>query len=219
LEIEPGEFVRLDVSDEGDGIPPDVLVRIFDPFYTTKGEQGNGLGLATVRAIMLKAGGTVNVTSALGQGTTFSLWFPRSRLSVTAPAVETHDDQPVALRRPAHVLVCEDEPAIRRVVGRTLRSAGCSVTECATVEDALARLAEEPAISLLITDVVMPGMSGIELMRAARLAQPQVSVMLMTGYSEELVHTVDPSDRPDFMLAKPFRGEDLVREAQRLIER
>lgn len=217
LGLPAGEYVRLQVSDEGAGIPPEVIDHIFDPFYTTKGAQGNGLGLATVKAIMQKAGGAVSVTSTLGVGTMFSMWFPRTSLPLTAAPTDAiassgTPDVPQTL-----AIVCEDEPAIRRVVARTLGSAGWQVTECATAEDALAHLRRpDAAYALLVSDVVMPGMGGIDLMRAARQLQPTIAVMLMTGYSEEIVHSVEVNDRPDVVLAKPFRGEDLIREAQRL---
>jgi signal transduction histidine kinase len=218
LGLPAGDYVRLDVSDQGAGIPAEVITHIFDPFYTTKGAQGNGLGLATVKAIMQKAGGAVTVASTLGAGTTFSMWFPRTILPLTPATTDV-----VAVDAPAdvpatHALVCEDEPAIRRVVARTLSSAGWRVTECATAEDALAQLSGATTpYAVLITDVVMPGMSGIDLMRAARQIRPEIAVMLMTGYSEEIVHAVDETDRPDVVLPKPFRGEDLLREARRLI--
>ncbi|MBY0491941.1 MAG: response regulator [Gemmatimonadaceae bacterium] len=218
LGIPAGDYVRLDISDEGAGIPVEVISNIFDPFYTTKGAQGNGLGLATVKAIMQKAGGAVSVASAPGLGTTFSMWFPRTTLPLTVAAAETIASSWTPDVPSSHAIVCEDEPAIRRVVARTLGSAGWQVTECATAEDALTQLSRaDAAYSLLITDVVMPGMSGIDLMRAARQRQPTIAIMLMTGYSEEIVHSVEVNDRPDVVLAKPFRGEDLIREAQRLL--
>lgn len=218
LDIPEGDYVKLDVADSGSGIQSDALPQIFDPFYTSKGVRGHGLGLATVRAIMLKAGGTVTVESTVGHGTAFHLYFPRT-LAPLAPVVSVATiDSTVPSRLSARVIVCEDEPAIRRVVARTLASAGCTVEECATPIDVLELLQHtNTPVELLVTDVVMPEMSGIELMQRVRRSSPELRVLLMTGYSEEIVDHLQAHERPDVVLAKPFRGEELIAAVRGLL--
>lgn len=218
LGLSTGDYVQLDVADSGAGIPSDAISRIFDPFYSSKGARGHGLGLATVRAIMLKAGGTVTVESVVGQGTVFHLYFPRTLAPVTTSTSDEHPAPLSTARLTGRVVVCEDEPAIRRVVARTLTSAGCTVHECATPLDVLELLAHNATpMDLLITDVVMPEMSGIELMQRVRSTSPDLRVLLMTGYSEELVDHLQAHERPDVVLAKPFRGEDLISAVRGLL--
>lgn len=218
LGVSTGDYVKLDVADSGAGIPSDAMPRIFDPFYSSKGARGHGLGLATVRAIMLKAGGTVTAESVVGQGTVFHLYFPRTLAPVTTSTSDEHPAPLSTARLTGRVIVCEDEPAIRRVVARTLTSAGCTVHECATPLDVLELLANNATpIDLLITDVVMPEMSGVELMQRVRSTSPDLRVLLMTGYSEEVVDHLQAHERPDVVLAKPFRGEDLIAAVRGLL--
>jgi len=218
-DLSAGEYATLEICDSGTGMSDEQLRRIFDPFYSTKGARGYGLGLATVHAIMRRAGGAVTVRSAPGEGTTFCLWFPRSHAPLTVQTLATvsHDSR---ARLVGHVLVCEDEPAIRRVVSRTLGSCGLQVIECASADEALRELERSGAdIDLLISDVVMPGMSGVELMRTTRQLHPGIPVMLMTGYAEGLFDDDPQTQRADAVLAKPFRGEELLAQVRELIGR
>ncbi len=218
LNVPPGDYVKLDVTDSGAGIPADAITRIFDPFYSSKGTRGHGLGLATVSAIMLKAGGTVTVESVVGQGSAFHLYFPRTLAPLAPSPVGESTPAATLTKLSGRVVVCEDEPAIRRVVARTLSGAGCTVEECATPLDVLELLSNNATpVDLLITDVVMPEMSGIELMQRVRRSSPALRVLLMTGYSEEVVDHLQPHERPDVVLSKPFRGEDLIAAVRGLL--
>ena len=217
-DLAAGEYATLEICDSGIGMTDEQLRRIFDPFYSTKGARGYGLGLATVHAIMRRAGGAVTVRSAPGEGTTFCLWFPRSHAPLTVQTITTVSDDPRSM--PAgQVVVCEDEPAIRRVVSRMLRSCGLQVIECASADEAMRELARNGAdIDLLISDIVMPGMSGVELMRTARQLRPGIPVMLMSGYAEGLFED-DTEAQPDAVLSKPFRGEELLAQVRGLLDR
>jgi len=218
LGVQPGEYATLSVQDEGDGIPADALPQIFEPFFTTKDVHGTGLGLATVQAIMHKAGGAVTAASALGVGTTFRLWFPRS-LAPKSEVIVTPIGTPLT-QHTGKIVVCEDEPAIRRIVVRTLQRAGFTVFEATTPALALEELAGSGHDTrLLISDVVMPGMSGMDLLRAARSLSPGLRVLLMTGYAEDDVLSVsNDGESADGILAKPFRGEELLEWVRRLLD-
>ncbi len=216
LSLPPGDYATLVVRDTGEGIEPDVLRDIFEPFFTTKGELGTGLGLATVQAVSRKLGGTVRATSVIGEGSTFSLWIPRSleALDVVEPIVM---EAPV-VSVTARVVVCEDNDAIRRIVVRLLSRAGMQVHEAATPAAALEWLTSDGRdTQLLVSDVVMPGMSGVELSRAAREVVPGLRVLLMTGYADDILHKVGEADRPDDVIPKPFHGADLVARSRALL--
>ncbi len=216
LGLAPGDYATLAVRDTGVGIAPDVLRDIFEPFFTTKGEQGTGLGLATVQAVVRKLGGTVRATSTIGEGSAFSLWIPRSleALDIVEPAAI---EAPVVSVQ-ARVVVCEDNDAIRRIVVRLLSGAGLQVHSAPTPASALEWLASDGRdTQLLVSDVVMPGMSGVELSRAARDIVPGLRVLLMTGYADDILHGLGDADRPDDVIPKPFHGADLVARARALL--
>lgn len=206
----------LEVMDTGIGMDEATRARIFEPFFSTKpSEHGTGLGLSVVYGVVKHAGGHINVESAPGRGSRFSIFLPR-RAEATLPV-------PSAVRLPeskgARVLVVEDSDQIRRVVVRILVRAGYQVIEAVDGEDALIKLAQQSAPELVLTDLNMPKMGGFEL--AERLAEraPDTAVLLMTGFSEELS---DVSRRaPQWpCLTKPFTpGELLERVRARLAER
>ncbi|MES2711504.1 MAG: ATP-binding protein [Pseudomonadota bacterium] len=211
--IPPGDWALLEVGDDGPGIPPEILPRIFEPFFTTRRDAGGtGLGLATVHGIVQQSGGHLSVTSALGVGTVFRLWFPRQ-------AAKMPDDEttppPAAIavpRRvaPAHVLLVDDEPLIRRLAERTLTAAGHRVTLAEDAEAALEAL-PEGAIppDLLLTDISMPGMDGVELAHQLQRRFPELRVLLASGYSERLLG-LDLDAARLRLLAKPYRSAELA---------
>jgi len=209
LGVPPGEYATLEVRDSGRGIDAGLLDDIFEPFFTTKGTKGTGLGLATVHAVMQKLGGAVRVASMPGAGTTFTMWFPRTDAASDAAQIPIAP-QPVH-RVGARVLVCEDDPAIRRLVVRTLARAGVTVHDAPTPFDALAWLdGDGHDTEVLVSDIVMPGMSGVELMRAARQRIPGLRVLLMTGYADDKLRDLSAAESPDRVIAKPFSGAALL---------
>lgn len=211
--IPPGRWVVLDVADTGQGIPPEVLPRIFEPFFTTRRDRGGtGLGLATVLGIIRQSGGHITVETLAGQGTTFRIWLPRHEGPAEAPAAPA----PVAPAPPAPpapqlpVLLVEDESAIRRLSERALRRAGYEVQVAESGEEALALLdAATVAPCVLVSDVAMPGMNGLELARRARGRFPGLPVVLVSGYAEAALGADLPAERIRF-LAKPYRPQELV---------
>jgi PAS domain S-box-containing protein len=216
--VVPGPHVLLAVSDTGVGMSKEVQARIFEPFFTTKERgKGTGLGLATVFGIVRQWGGTVWVYSEPGQGSTFKVYLP-----------ETHDDErPAASRRMGQpregrgerVLLVEDDPQLRDVVAAVLRRGGYRVTVAESGEAALAGLegAAEP-VQLLVTDVVMPRMSGGALVqRALRLPRPP-RVLLMSGYTEDALvrHHVVEAGLP--LMQKPITPEGILRKVREVLD-
>jgi PAS domain S-box-containing protein len=203
-----GAYVVLSVADTGAGIDPETAAHLFEPFYTTKdGGKGTGLGLATCYGIVTQAGGDICVTSDPARGTRFDVLLPRV---FEAPSGEGGAARREAPRGAETILVVEDEPRVRRVTVRSLRSLGYRVLEAADGEDALAVLAREGDVALVVSDVVMPRLGGPAL--AERIAQrwPQVGVLLVSGYSED-ARLRAPAAAPVRFLEKPFGREELAR--------
>jgi signal transduction histidine kinase/ActR/RegA family two-component response regulator len=180
--LPPGEYAMVTVSDTGAGMPEDVQARAFEPFFTTKGPgKGTGLGLSMVYGFACQAGGTATIDSIPGKGTAISLYLPRS---ATAPSAAT--DQPAeAAPLPAQrILLVDDDAAVRETLREMLRDLGHDVIEANSGASALALLRQSSAIALLLADFAMPEMTGLQLAMRARLLQPGLAVLLMTGHAE-----------------------------------
>ena len=199
--------VRLRVTDDGAGMPPEVRARAFEPFFTTKPRgQGSGLGLASVHGIVTRAGGSIEIRPRPGGGTVVAVELGRSAATPepVAPARVRTPDAPAG----ATVFVVEDQAAILALVHRTLVGAGYDVRTAANGEAALAAL-EHGVPDLLLTDVVMPGMSGAELGRRMRERHPRLRVVYMSGHPYELRQEQDLAE-PDAVLRKPFTTDELL---------
>jgi CheY-like chemotaxis protein len=207
----PGRYVRLTITDTGTGIAPEVAPHIFEPFFTTKeAYKGTGLGLATVYGIVKQSGGYVWATSQVGRGTSFEIYFPPVQEAVEA-LVRVARSEPVTGGTET-ILLAEDDGAVRRLSSTALRQYGYTVLEARDGEDALrlARSDRDLEIHLLITDIVMPGVSGRELAAQFVLERPEMRVLYTTGYAETLTMRAEV-DRGVPLLAKPFLVNDLVR--------
>ena len=220
--IDAGAYVCIDVTDTGVGIPRENLERIFEPFFSTK-EVGTGLGLSTVYGIVHQTDGHIRVDSAPGEGTTFGIYLPRydeSRAPAdTAPASARAKvvALPIAgavdtdLTGAGVVLLVEDEDAVRMFGSRALRNKGYRVLEADNGEAALDVInAADDTIDLIISDVVMPGMDGHTLVRLVRQEHPEVKVILMSGYAEDVVGSADARDPTIHFLQKPFSLKTLA---------
>jgi two-component system cell cycle sensor histidine kinase/response regulator CckA len=205
--LTPATSVVLTVTDTGIGIADDVREHVFEPFFTTKGQAaGGGLGLATVYATIRQAGGRIRLQSAPGRGTTVRIVLP---ISPRPDEPSTPGGQPPsAADAPQRVLLVEDEVAVRELVERILRRAGFEVTTAADALMAIRTAAEAGPFDLLVSDVVMPGMNGLELARELRATRPDLRVLLISGYTEEAVGRVGP-DGLD-LLSKPFTADELL---------
>lgn len=208
------DWVIVEVRDTGEGIPRDRLGRIFEPFYTTKGlGKGTGLGLSMVYSVLRQQGGFCEVTSELGQGTCFQIYFPRS-LETQETLTQEPGTHRSSTQLEGRVVVVEDEDSVRALESRVLQSMGLQVLGFASAEELLACC---PAIGrphLLISDIVMPGLSGIDLANRLEKIWPGLNVMLVSGYSDDqrLLRAMSRGTR---VLTKPFSAELLRETVQR----
>jgi PAS domain S-box-containing protein len=221
--VKPGRHVHLRVRDSGSGMDATTRARIFEPFFTTKDAgKGTGLGLSTVYGIVKQSGGSIWVESAPGRGTTFDLYFPMvdelpaahpARSSVPKPALATEGGAEL-------ILVVEDEDAIRQVAIRVLTRQGYSVAAANSGEAALVEAAAlGRPIDLLLTDMVMPGMTGPELAKQLRAQQPGLRVLFTSGYSADAVaRQFGLSDDTWAFISKPYGLADLTREVRRVLD-
>jgi CheY-like chemotaxis protein len=210
------DYVVLSVSDQGVGIGGDVLPQIFEPFFTTKPQgMGTGLGLAMVFGAMQQASGTVDVESAVGHGTTFKLYFPRSVEGVS-DALLSSDSRPP--RGSETIALVEDQPLVRATTKRQLESLGYEVTDFASAEEALPALRYAPNLAMLVADVVLAGTSGRELAEQLTIARPGLRVMFISGYTEDVVlrHGIELGEVS--FLAKPFNIAELAQAVRRALD-
>jgi PAS domain S-box-containing protein len=211
-----GGYITLMVSDTGTGIPADAMPRLFEPFFTTKADRGTGLGLATVHAIVHQAGGTIEATNLESGGARFTIRLPEAPDGcpvAAAPSVPKIDG-----RGSETILVVEDEAQVRLITVSMLKTRGYHVLEAATCQEALTLATTEDAIDLLVSDVVMPELSGPELATRIRTVHPKIRVLLVSGYSADAVarHGVDGA-APSF-LQKPFTGNQLAKKVRDLLD-
>ena len=212
--VRPGTFVCVRIADEGCGIPPDKLQKVFEPFFTTKGmSEGTGLGLSTVYGIVKQSGGFVFVDSVLGQGTCFTLLFPAQEPRADAtPQPDAAAERALPEKGSGVVLLVEDEAPVRAFAARALRLRGYTVIEAETAEDALETLRDETlVIDIFVTDVVMPGMDGPTWVRKARESRPDVRVVFVSGYAEDVFAEGHDAIPNSVFLPKPFSLSDLTR--------
>jgi PAS domain S-box-containing protein len=217
----PAEYVRVTVADTGSGIDPEVLPHVFEPFFTTKASgQGSGLGLSSVEGAAAQADGFVTVESVPGEGSTFALHIPAAR-DASAPAPEPADGAIPAVPGGAEtILLVEDEPGVRAVTARILHDLGYGVIEADAPAAALVVLADPGLhIDLLLTDVIMPGMSGLDLALRMAVGRPAVPVLFMSGYvpeSDEGGGLLGPDSE---VLPKPFGRAELAERVRSLLDR
>jgi PAS domain S-box-containing protein len=216
--VTPGEYVMLAVSDTGVGMTAATRERIFEPFFTTKElGRGTGLGLATVFGIVQQSNGHIHVYSEPGHGTTFKVYFPRIDIPEETPAAAA---QSVSLPRGSEtVLLVEDEEIVRAVARRVLEQAGYTVLEADTGEAALQRLAGHTgSVDLVVSDVVMPQMSGRELVEELKAAWPNVRPLLMSGYTDDAIVRHGILSAETAFIQKPFTALDLARKVRETLD-
>ncbi|HEX2876569.1 MAG TPA: response regulator [Polyangiaceae bacterium] len=217
LELEPGRYVMLAVQDNGTGMTAEVKARLFEPFFTTKGVgKGTGLGLSMVYGAVKQSSGSVEVVSGEGAGSEFRLYFPSAE-----PLVESAAPAPLpALARGREtILVVEDEQLVRTLARSILERQGYRVVACANGAEALGVLEDRAAgVDLLLTDLVMPGMSGRELAERVVEIRPGVQVLFTSGYSEDAALYGGVADREAFFLAKPYSVHDLSSRVREVLD-
>ncbi len=219
--IAPGEYVQVDMVDTGCGIPREMVQKIFEPFFSTKEVgSGTGLGLATVYGIVKQTGGYIYVSSDLGQGTTFSLFFPRHAEISPAAKAEAIEAQAKLedLSGIGTILLVEDETPVRIFAARALRNKGYTVLEADCAETAL-EIAEEQgeAIQVVLSDVIMPGMNGPDMVEELLKAHPNLRVVFMSGYAEDVLNNYG-AQRDFHFLPKPFTLKQLAIKVKEVAE-
>jgi two-component system cell cycle sensor histidine kinase/response regulator CckA len=205
-----GEYVRIEIADTGSGIAKEHLEKIFDPFFTTKDVgQGTGLGLATVYGIVKQTGGFITVDSEVGRGTAFRIYLPRYK----GDAAPAEAERPILrdITGQDTILLVEDEAPVRSFAARALTMRGYSVLEAPGGEEALEIVRNHAGtIHLVVTDVMMPGMDGPTLVRAVKRLRPEVQVIFMSGYAEEVFRKNDENASDLHFLPKPFGIKQLA---------
>jgi two-component system, cell cycle sensor histidine kinase and response regulator CckA len=217
LAVKPGPYVALTISDTGTGMTPDVQARLFEPFFTTKEVgKGTGLGLASVHGIVTRCGGSVNVYSEVGKGTTFTVYFPRR----DGPTVVV-PPPPVARARAGAetILVVEDADGLREFARTLLVRQGYTVLIAANATEARQVFEQHPSIDLMLTDVVMPGASGPELAKQLLAERPALKVIYMSGYTEEAIAQHGVLQPGIAFLHKPFTADTLARKVREVCDR
>jgi PAS domain S-box-containing protein len=217
-DAKPGEYVILSVSDTGCGMDAKTRDRIFEPFFTTKGaDKGTGLGLATVYGIVKQSGGHIDVDTEVGKGSTFKIYLPRDR--ETSALRKSSQATRIAPRGTETILLSEDEEGVRTLARQILERFGYTVLEARHGEEAIAIFNQNPQrIHLLITDVVMPNMSGPQLAERLLLTRPEMKVLYVSGYTDDAVvrHGVLKGQAP--FLQKPFSAETLSQKVREVLD-
>jgi len=207
--IPPGKYVRLTVEDSGEGMDRETADRAFEPFFSTKPKsRGTGLGLATVYGIVKQAGGNVFLYTEVGKGTSFKIHLPASDVPVESGTAERAE---ITKGHGERIVVLEDETAVRVMVKRILTACNYEVIQCATGRDAI-EICSDPdgGVDLLLTDIVMPSLGGEEVADEARIANPHLKVLFMSGYSEAIIERQEDHNFSFDLLEKPFTAAELL---------
>jgi two-component system, cell cycle sensor histidine kinase and response regulator CckA len=214
--LEPGQYVMLAISDNGMGMSEDVQAHLFEPFFTTKGlGKGTGLGLATCHGIICQSGGDIRVYSEVNTGTTFKIYLPRTDAVLAAIG----NNEPKLLPKGSEsILVVEDEPAVRTLAVRILRQRGYQVQESGNAFEALEMIRKNAPFHLVLTDVIMPQMSGKSLHDEIMSQRPGSKVLLMSGYTDDALAHHGVLDEGLSFLEKPFSAAQLTRKVRDVLD-
>jgi CheY-like chemotaxis protein len=216
-ELATGNYVRISVSDTGTGMPADVVEKAFEPFFTTKAVgKGTGLGLSMVYGFAKQSGGHAAIYSEVGTGTTITLLLPAAEGAGPETMVR---NAAAAARGNETILVVEDDPAVRTVTTAFLQALGYEVIDAGTVAGGMRAFAANPRIALVLTDVILPGgEDGAALARQARALRPDIKVVFMSGYTEDIVMHNGRLDPGVVLLRKPFTRAQLAEKVRAAID-
>jgi two-component system, cell cycle sensor histidine kinase and response regulator CckA len=217
-EVVPGRYVLMAIGDNGAGMDVETLPHIFEPFFTTKEKgKGTGLGLSTVFGIVKQTGGHLSVYSEVGLGTTFKIYLPQVR--VAAQEAQAQQARAATVGGKETILLVEDEEALCEFAAKVLEGYGYKVLKCKNGEDALRieQQYKEP-IDLLLTDVVMPKVSGREVSERLNLLRPKMKVMYMSGYTDDAIVRHGILEAGASFLQKPFTPDSLARKVREVLD-
>ncbi|MDE4134524.1 PAS domain S-box protein [Phaeobacter sp. QD34_3] len=219
--VRQGRYAVLSVTDTGCGIPKNEIGKIFEPFYTTKeAGRGSGLGLSMIQGFVKQTGGSVQVYSEPGIGTTFRIYFKTLETGDGSSTAQPARAEEALQNVGAKVLVAEDEPEVLEIIQKTLEGIGCIVTPANSGDDALEILQQDPDFDLLVTDIVMPGaLMGTHLAKAARALRPELAVIFMSGYANEAQVHGNGLRPEDLRLSKPIPKNDLIAAVKHALKR
>jgi len=217
LDVDPGSYVQISVSDTGQGMDAATLGQAFEPFFTTKKRgQGTGLGLSTVYGIVKQSGGCIGIYSEPGHGTTVKIYLPREDRPMAVKPRRATSELPGGFET---ILVVEDEEQVRKLVARVLTTAGYQVLSAACGEEARGLMERQAAmVDLVLTDMVMPGMNGRELARILCREYPEVRVLYMSGYTDRSVQELGDLEPGTHYLSKPFASRDLKQKVRQVLD-
>lgn len=217
-DVAPGQYVVLAVSDTGHGIEPELLFKVFEPFFTTKDVgKGSGLGLSMVYGFVKQSGGHLRLRSDVGHGTSVSLYFSRANQGVGKCPENPARQVPEGGNE--LILVVEDDALVRRHVCGLLGGLGYRVLEAIAATPAMELLAANPDVTLLFTDIVMPGgMNGVDLAKRARVLRPDLKVLFTSGYAENAVETDGRLDPGIDLLSKPYSRDRLAASLRKILQ-
>ncbi|MEW6209397.1 MAG: response regulator, partial [Acidobacteriota bacterium] len=215
---QPGAYVALSIADTGTGMDSETQLRIFDPFFTTKEkDKGTGLGLSTVYGIVKQNNGAITVESEIGRGTTFHVYLPAAR-ETEAVSEETKNCGPQTAGNET-ILLVEDDPGVRQLVRSSLEMNGYRVLDAQDAEDAIEKYrAHKESISLILTDVVMPGMSGRRMTGSLGPLRPDTKVLYMSGYTSDSITDRGGLSSDHYFIQKPFTLDELARKVRESLE-
>jgi signal transduction histidine kinase/CheY-like chemotaxis protein len=205
--------VQAVVADTGPGMSDSVRQRVFDPFFTTKAEKGTGLGLSVAYGIVTRHGGRIDLWSETGRGSTFTVWLPAAGQLPESPAAE----RPAGLQPSARILLIDDDHEVRDTLTEMLNALGQSVTACADGASGLAHFQDEP-FDLVLTDLGMPGQSGWDVAKLVKRRRPDVPVLLITGWADQIGPAETAARDVDGVLAKPFTRDELASALTALLQ-
>jgi PAS domain S-box-containing protein len=221
LHLAPGDYVLLSITDSGSGMSEEVRERVFDPFFSTKGERGTGLGLSQVYGFVERSGGSIKVYSELGHGTRFALYFPRcvkDKADVSAIDLE----QPQKLRGTETLLVVDDEPALVSLACDILTAKGYRVLTATDGEEAVLQLEraslQKEKIDLVVSDVIMPKMDGYELAQHVQERYPSILMQMVSGFADDRNNKIADKTLHNNILYKPYTSQTLLRRVRRLLD-
>jgi CheY-like chemotaxis protein len=216
LGLEAGDYVCLSVADTGRGMDEETIEHIFDPFFSTKGDMGTGLGLSQVYGFVQRSGGGIRVSSEIGVGTQFSLYFPRYFVKESYNQ-ENESDTKNSYRGNETILVVDDEDALRGLTDEVLSMNGYRVLQAQDAEQALKILQESP-VDLMISDVIMPGMNGYQLAHIVMQKYPNTKIQMVSGFNS-VENSIDVIEKlKNKQLYKPFNANELLRHVRLLLD-